>query len=492
MSIAQQLPGISLKALSKTYPCSSPSKFLNLLMPKLCSPGSVLLLSGGNGDCVQHSIAGWDPLAIFSCKGKRCRLQFKDRLIHEEEDPVYALQDMLTGIERENRNIHFKLPFQGGAMGYLAYDTKNVLERLPQHTVDDLQLPDMYWTFPSKVSILDHRKKDVRFLQWDYADKKFSGTTTGVPFWETNNFFDGLSGKGPEKSFRIGTISSNFTREQYLEAIRKIRHYIEEGHVYQVNLSQRFHAEFHGDPLSLFSTLFEHNPAPFYGYIHAGDHHIVCTSMERFLWSDGHTLETRPIKGTRPKGATPQEDDQYRNDLLKSPKDEAELSMIVDLLRNDIGKVCVSGSVKVREHKRLESYRYVHHLVSIIDGRLSPKKGIADILRATFPGGSITGCPKIRAMELIEELEPHCRHIYTGSIGYLGIYGQMDLNIAIRTLIIKASRCYYGAGGGIVYDSVPEKEYEETMHKAKAFLMLKFYRSKTRNFFGQEEMKNVF
>ncbi len=479
MSIAQQLPSISLKSLSDTYPCSGPSEFLNLLMPKLSSPGSVLLLSGGNSDCAHYSIAGWDPLSIFSSKGRTCQLQFGDRLIRDEDDPVYALQDIIAKIKQEDKSTHFILPFQGGTMGYIAYDTKNVLEKLPRLTLDDLKLPDMYWIIPSKIAILDHQKKGVKFMQLAFASEQFSDNTDCYPFWKAHNFFECLSKKRQERDFYVGPVSSNFTREQYIEAIKKIHRYIEEGHVYQINLSQRFHAEFQGDPKSLFCALFKDSPAPFYGYINAGDHHVICTSMERFLWSDGHTIETRPIKGTRPRGITEQEDNQYRDDLIKNPKDDAELSMIVDLLRNDLGKICVSGSINVREHKRLENYRYVHHLVSIVEGKISPTTGIAEILNATFPGGSITGCPKIRAMEIIEELEPHCRHIYTGSIGYLGTRGQMDLNIAIRTLIIKANHCYYGAGGGIVYDSVPEQEYEETIHKAKAFLMLKFCRSRT-------------
>lgn len=188
------------------------------------------------------------------------------------------------------------------------------------------------------------------------------------------------------------------------------------------------------------------------------------------MFSDGTLLETRPIKGTRPRGKDKKQDLYYKNDLLSSPKDDAELSMIVDLLRNDLGKVCVPGTVKVREHKRIETYAYVHHLVSIIEGKINSHKNMfSRIIYATFPGGSITGCPKIRAMEIIDELEPNVRHVYTGSIGYFGVHYRMDLSIAIRTLIIKDGVSYYGAGGGIVYDSDPEEEYEETLNKAEVF-----------------------
>jgi len=272
------------------------------------------------------------------------------------------------------------------------------------------------------------------------------------------------------ESYSFGQIKSNFSRNEYVNAIKRIKDYIRHGDVYQVNLSQRFYAEFRGDPLRLFYQLFISKPAPFYAYINAGDYHIVSTSMERFLWSDGKRIETRPIKGTRPRGKTKEQDLYYKQDLITNPKDDAELSMIVDLLRNDLGKISKPGSVVVKEHKRIETYAYVHHLVSIIEGELMPYKNMfTSIINATFPGGSITGCPKIRAMEIIDELEPNVRHVYTGSIGYFGVNRKMDLSIAIRTLIIKGNICYYGAGGGIVYDSDPDAEYEETLHKAEVF-----------------------
>ncbi len=272
------------------------------------------------------------------------------------------------------------------------------------------------------------------------------------------------------RSYSFGSIKSNFSKKEYIEAIETIREYIKKGDVYQVNMSQRFCANFEGDALSLFFKLFCIRPAPFYAYVNAGDHFIVSTSMERFLFSDGITIETRPIKGTRPRGKTPEQDHLYKKDLLTNPKDDAELSMIVDLLRNDLGKICVPGTVRVREHKRIETYTYVHHLVSIVEGKLVQHENMfSNIINATFPGGSITGCPKIRAMEIIDELEPNVRHIYTGSIGYFGVHRKMDLSIAIRTLIIKDQMSYYGAGGGIVYDSDPEAEYEETINKAEVF-----------------------
>jgi para-aminobenzoate synthetase component 1 len=239
-----------------------------------------------------------------------------------------------------------------------------------------------------------------------------------------------------------------------------------------VNLSQRFQFSLKGDPFQLWKSLFDLNPAPFYAYVNAGDHRILSTSMERFLFRKGGFIETRPIKGTRRRGHTRQEDEALIADLLNSPKDDAELSMIVDLLRNDLGRICSPGTVRVPEHKRLETYRNVHHLVSIVTGALRPGTSPGEIIRAAFPGGSITGCPKIRSMEIIDELEPNVRHVYTGAIGYIGWHGNLDLNVAIRTIIAKDEKCYFSVGGGIVYDSVEEDEYQETLHKGRTVLEL--------------------
>lgn len=246
--------------------------------------------------------------------------------------------------------------------------------------------------------------------------------------------------------------------------------YIAAGDVYQVNMSQRFQTDFSGDPWALFQTYYRQNPAPFFAYINAGDHQVVSTSPERFLLLDCQRVETRPIKGTRPRGKNPTEDNIFRNELQASKKDDAELSMIVDLLRNDIGKVCRAGSVRVSGHKRLEAYQNVYHLVSIVEGRLDPDCDAVDLIRAAFPGGSITGCPKVRAMEIIDELESRCRHIYTGSIGYVSFHDTMDLSIAIRTATIAHGKMVFSVGGEIVYDSDPADEFEETLHKGKTLM----------------------
>lgn len=265
-------------------------------------------------------------------------------------------------------------------------------------------------------------------------------------------------------------MDSSFSQSAYMDAVKKIKKYIVAGDIYQVNLSQRFETDFSGDAFSMFKALYQTAPGPFYAFIHAGDHRIVSTSPERFLKRRNTIVETRPIKGTRPRGKDQAQDRALGQALVKSKKDDAELSMIVDLMRNDLGRVCRVGSVRVTDHKRLEAYHNVFHLVSVIQGELAPGKDAIDLLKATFPGGSITGCPRIRAMEIIDELEPVRRHIYTGSIGYVSFHDTLDLSIAIRTATVFQNRLIFSVGGGVVFDSDPADEFDETLHKGRSLM----------------------
>jgi para-aminobenzoate synthetase component 1 len=267
----------------------------------------------------------------------------------------------------------------------------------------------------------------------------------------------------------------NFAKEGYMDALDAIHEYIRAGDIYQTNLTQRFQCQLQLEPLELYGLLRKINPAPFASYLDFGQGQIVSSSPERFIQVKGRSIETRPIKGTMPRGKNPQEDAANKKILENSEKDKAELLMIVDLQRNDVGKICKSGTVKVPELYKLETYETVFHLVSTVTGELKDDISPVDCVRATFPGGSITGAPKIRAMEIIDELEPTQRNIYTGSIGYLGFNGDLDLNIVIRTIICKDGEGYFQVGGGIVWDSDNQLEYEETYHKGKAlFEALKY------------------
>ncbi len=425
-------------------------------------PYAMLLLSGGNLDCAGYSVMGWDPFLVLRTKGRRVEMRQDSKPRAWEADPFTVLADLLGDLALPGGSP--LAPLAVGGLGFLAYDLKNHLERLPATAVDDLHLPEMVLAFPRRLVI--HDRRAGRF--WQVA-VTYEDSTGQVPPPETGNLWPPDPPLGP---YRVGTPRSNFTRADYLQALTRIRDYIRAGDVYQVNLTQRFSFPLSGEPYHLFRRLFQLNPAPFYAYLNCDDFQVLSTSMERFLYQTGDYFETRPIKGTRPRGATPAADAELRRELAESPKDDAELSMIVDLLRNDLGKVCRPRTVRVKEHKRLEAYQNVYHLVSVVAGELKADCGPVDILKATFPGGSITGCPKIRAMEIIDELEPHVRHVYCGAIGYLGLHRNLDLNVAIRTAIVSQGQAHFAVGGGVVYDSREEDEYDETLHKAGTLFRL--------------------
>ncbi len=433
------------------------SDLADLFAPLRQRPHAMLLLSGGDLDCSGHSIMGWDPFLVLQARGRQVSLLQEGGLDTCQADPFTVLEEVLEALRLPGASpLH---PLAAGGLGFLAYDLKNHLERLPTTAADDLKVPEMVFAFPRRLVVHDRRAGkfwQIRVCYEDARGRLLKGAEDPLP--------------PPGEAlgtYRVGELKSNFTREAYLAAITRIRDYIRQGDVYQVNLAQRFSFSFRGEAYRLFRRLFHLNPAPFYAYLNCDGFQVLSTSMERFLYRRGDYLETRPIKGTRPRGRTPEEDAALRRELAASLKDDAELSMIVDLLRNDLGKVCVPRSVKVREHKREEAYQNVWHLVSVVTGQVRPEVSHVDILRATFPGGSITGCPKIRAMEIIDELEPHVRHVYCGAIGYLGLHDNMDLNVAIRTAIISGGQAHFAVGGGVVYDSVEADEYEETLHKGR-------------------------
>jgi para-aminobenzoate synthetase component 1 len=433
-----------------------------LFAPVSSRPFAMLLLSGGDLDCARYSLMGWDPFLIFRAKGTHVNLEQARGNSARLGNPFTVLEDLLGSLELPGPAP--QVPFAGGGLGFFTYDLKNHLERLPATAVDDLGLPDMVLAFPSRLVIHDRWRGKFWQLSIHYED--------AAGRYCPPEGADPLNAEASPAPFHVGPVQSNFTREAYLNSVKRIRDYIRQGDVYQVNLSQRFSFPLTGDPYPLFARLFALNPAPFYAYLNCRDFQIFSTSMERFLFRQGDYLETRPIKGTRPRGKTPAEDEALRRELAESLKDDAELSMIVDLLRNDLGKVCRARTVQVSEHKRLEAYQNVYHLVSIVTGHLRPEVSHVDILKATFPGGSITGCPKIRAMEIIDELEPHVRHVYTGAIGYLGLHENLDLNVAIRTAIVSRGWGHFSVGGGVVYDSEEVAEYEETLHKGRTLFRL--------------------
>lgn len=447
-------------------------------------PGTVVLMSGGSMDCANYHILGIKPWLTFYGQGQNMNICLNNPetkpgfpIQSFKADPFDTLRHILKTFRLENPDLPF--PIASGLMGYLSYDLKDALEKLPRTSIDDLCLPQIWFTAPSAIIIHDIKKDETRICIPRFKNRKKNENFISIEYVkkiiEDKNTENQSGFHGNSYAFK-----SNFTRPAYVESIKKIKDYISAGHVYQVNMSQKFTTDFSGNPFSLFQSLYKLNPAPFFAYINAGDHQIVSTSPERFIMQDNKYVETRPIKGTRPRGKTPEEDTQLAQELENSKKDDAELSMIVDLMRNDIGKVCKPSSVRVTQHKRLEPYQNVWHLVSIVEGTLDDDKDSVDLVKATFPGGSITGCPKIRSMEIIDELEPNRRHIYTGSIGYLSFHNTMDLSIAIRTATIYNNKIIFSVGGGIVFDSDPGDEYEETLHKGQS--LINVFQGKQNNF----------
>jgi para-aminobenzoate synthetase component 1 len=383
-------------------------------------------------------------------------------------------------------------PFQGGLAGYLAYDYGAVLERLPAPRYDDLGLPDAVLGLYDWVIAWDHQRgrcwlistgipetgaararRAAERMAW--VRRLLAGPSGGPGGRRFPSARRGVAAPsyplaGTDRALGIG-LRSTFTRRGYLDAITRVRDYILAGDIFQANLSQRLEAPLEEDPWHLYRRLRSVNPASFAAYLEFGDLAIASASPERFLRLDsGGRVESRPIKGTRPRGLSPLHDAALARDLLESEKDRAENLMIVDLLRNDLSRVCRPGSVRVLELFHLEEYRTVHHLVSTVEGRLAPGADATSLLAAAFPGGSITGAPKVRAMEIIAELEPTRRGVYCGVIGYLSLTGAMDTSIVIRTLVAAGGRVTFSVGGGIVADSDPESEYQETLDKGLALM----------------------
>ncbi|MEK6808217.1 MAG: aminodeoxychorismate synthase component I, partial [Nanoarchaeota archaeon] len=337
-------------------------------------------------------------------------------------------------------------------------------EKLPKTTKQDINSPDMYFLFIDKSVIYDHIKNELIIV------------VLGNNYDECMNEVMRISRRifGKDKSLNrkilCRGLSSNFTKDEYMNAILKVKEYISAGDTFQVNLSQRLKGIIEGDCLAIYERLAKINPAPFSALLEFPEIKIVCSSPERLVRLENNIVSTRPIAGTRARGETYKDDMSLENELKSSEKELAEHIMLVDLERNDLGKVCDYGSVKVTEIMSVEKYSHVMHLVSNISGKLHHSKDCFDVIKAVFPGGTITGCPKIRTMEIIDELEPTSRGVYTGSLGYFNFCREMDFNIIIRTLVVKKNKVYVQAGGGIVADSVPMQEYKETLDKAQAMI----------------------
>ncbi len=418
-------------------------------------PWAMWLDSGGGGQPHgRYDVLVAAPRRTLVTYGTRTRIEDAQGVRESSDDPLSLLRRELPPGGADSAG----LPFAGGAVGYFGYDLGMQLEGLADRRSES-GLPRMAVGLYDWALISDHQARRTHWVGRPGARPAFRELTAL------------LARKSSVGAFTLGAVSAP-QRDEYLDAFARVQAYIHAGDCYQVNLARPFRADFRGDPLQAYRSLREFSPAPFGAYLELPFGQLLCNSPERFLQLSAGRVQTRPIKGTRPRRSDPGADALERQALLASAKDRAENVMIVDLLRNDLGKSCATGSVRVDELCALESYASVHHLVSTVSGRLRPGATAVDLLRGCLPGGSITGAPKRRAMEIIRELEPQRRGPYCGAIGYIGYDGAMDSNIAIRTLVCSRGTATYWAGGGVVADSTADGEYREIHHKAAAFLRL--------------------
>jgi anthranilate synthase component 1 len=409
--------------------------------------------------------AAREPVAEIVESGRR----------REHRGNIFSLLREMT---REYRPVRVAglPPFAAGAVGYFGYDVVRLLERLPQQAADDQRLDDARLMFFSNLLAFDHIQHQILLLANVFRDhghasltQKYRQACESLRELEERLARAPRRPRPPRPGARL-QVESNFRPADYLAAVRRAKRYIRAGDIYQVVLSQRFECRIHTDPFSIYRALRIINPSPYMYFLRLGDFAVVGSSPEMLVKVQGRTAHYRPIAGTRPRGKTEEEDKRLEQQLRQSVKERAEHIMLVDLGRNDLGRVCEYGSVKVEELMFVERYSHVMHLVSSLRGRLRPEVDCFDALAACFPAGTVTGAPKVRAMEIIEELEPTRRGVYSGCVCYLDFSGNLDSCIAIRTMVVRNGVAYIQAGGGVVADSRPEREYQETVNKARALV----------------------
>lgn len=437
----------------------------------------------GPENIARYSFIGIEPYLIVKVKDGVVEIDCQGRKTLSNRNPLQRLRELVNAYKQEP--LKELPPFQGGAAGMLSYDFVHYLEKLPETATDDLNVPEAHFFMIDRLIAFDHAAKKSWIIVCPGARETvlgFSDVTRQrhILIAESEDVLQdierrtGLKDKTEDESCALGNrvkISYETEKEDYMEIVRKVREYIAAGDIFQANLSLRVSADI-GDtaPWKIYTILRKINPSPFAAYVDFGDYHIVSSSPERLVRVIGRNVDTRPIAGTRPRGRDLEEDEIMSAELLLNEKERAEHIMLIDLERNDLGKVADYGTVNVDELMITEKYSHVIHIVSNVKGILAEGRDCFSVIRATFPGGTITGVPKVRCMEIIDELEPTQRGPYTGSIGYIGFNGNMDLNIIIRTFLIKDGRAYVQAGAGIVADSDPEQEYYESLKKAEALI----------------------
>ena len=444
-------------------------------------------ISPGTG---RYSFMGSNPYMSFKCKGNQVEITRDGRRSVASRPPLAKLRELMSGYRLEQ--VPGLPPFTGGCVGFISYDFVHNFENIPSHAEDDLKIPDAHFIFIDLLAAYDHVEgKFFIIANPGAAERGLGYASPEADRWPEiydktvvrmreleERILSGISertdahpGKGPARPGAGLTAKPLMSKNDYEQMVRRAKEYIAAGDIFQANLSQRLSADVEGiRPYDMYRVLKEVNPSPFACYLDFRDVKIISSSPERLVRLENGKVDTRPIAGTRPRGRDLDGDEAMRSELLLNEKERAEHIMLIDLERNDMGRVCDYGTVHVDELMVTEDYSHVIHIVSNVTGRLAEGKDAFDVIRATFPGGTITGVPKVRCMEIIDELEPVARGPYTGSVGYIGYNGNMDLNIIIRTFVIKDNKAYVQVGAGIVADSDPEREYYETLNKAEALV----------------------
>ncbi|MBU0617523.1 MAG: anthranilate synthase component I [Planctomycetes bacterium] len=430
---------------------------------------------GGRG---RYSFIGAKPRAVFTCRGQSLQLLLDGKAYHDQGHPLDALRKLIY-VQSDAPPV---APFCGGAVGYLSYDTVRWTEAIPDENPDDLDVPDAHFLFPQEVICFDHRDKLLHVLlyQEDGQAQRLSEIEAALATIGENERpvrtatvreRSGAAGaRIPSRTPAEPTMKSNMTKEQFEHMVERAKEYIFAGDIFQVVLSQRFEFSLTTPPLRLYQALRLTNPSPYMYYLKLDDLHIAGSSPEMLVTLSGSKVVTRPLAGTRRRGHTPEEDEALARELQTDQKERAEHVMLVDLGRNDLGRVCEYGSIELSDLLQIERHSKVMHLVSNVEGWLLPNRDALDLFQAVFPAGTVTGAPKVRAMQIIDELEPVRRGVYAGAIGYFSLLGDLDLCIAIRTIVMRGNQGFIQAGAGIVADSISHLEYKETLNKAHALM----------------------
>jgi len=410
-----------------------------------------------SGERGRYSFIGAKPVIIFKAKKQRIQLFTRNDETIINGNPFQILRKFINATKNPPQIV----PFSGGAVGYVTYDAMRYFEKIPDKNTDELNIPDVFFIFPEEIIVFDHKYKVAKIIVYNDYNNRIADLSDVLR--STANLEQTLNQKQ-----RLIKYELNFTPDKFYNLVNIAKEYIFSGDIFQVVLSQRFKAEIASSPLDTYRALRVANPSPYMYYLKLNDITILGSSPEILVKLKNHIAISRPLAGTRPRGKDRKQDQRFERDLLKDEKEIAEHIMLVDLARNDLGRVCEYGTVRPTALLKIERYSRVMHIVSNVVGRLCKNCDAIDLFVASFPAGTVSGAPKIRAMEIIDELEPIKRGLYAGAIGYFDFVGNMDFCIAIRTILIKDNIAYIQGGAGIVADSIPEKEYQETINKTKA------------------------